>query len=394
LFALRSTLQFLCALVATALLLVESRGATFVVDSRKIPGLTAKSTIVTNTIRLSGPIEEGDAEKLRTILNRLKAESPPEAGRPLATIELSSSGGDVYEGLKLGYLFREYTVTTLVRSKDLCLSSCALAFLGGTSRRLEPQSVPGRSIEIGGQVGFHSFYLNTGSAQIEPGRDPREGMVKGFSMARGGASALMRYAATMGVDAGFVARLLARSPEEWEYIDTDQQFVALQACPIGLGLPRLSPQAFAANICNHSTGWIGAASPSQARQLSPRDARRHMLEQVQGNIEAFSGKGPLVTQLKAVLAVRDDLLVEGVYNDLRTAGIALPELLGSFFEVSGYSSGPYQIDCHVTFSRDNPSKFSVSLQTPEGLVKPFQSPPANCPALFLYDRDDVLNPGR
>ena len=198
----------------------------------------------------------------------------------------------------------------------------------------------------------------------------------------------------MGIDTAFIARLLGRSTEQWEYVDTYQEFVTLQICPIGLDSPRLSPPAFATNICNHSTGWFSVAAPSQARQFSPREAKRHMLEQVQENIEMYSVKGPLVAQLKAVLAVRDDQLVEAVYNDLRSAGIVLPELLGSFFEVAGYASNVYQIQCHVAFSRDNPSKFEVSLQTSEGLVKPFVSPPANCPALFLYDRDDVLNPRR
>ena len=61
-----------------------------------------------------------------------------------------------------------------------------------------------------------------------------------------------------------------------------------------------------------------------------------MLEQVQQNIESFSMKGPLVSQLRAVLATRDDQLIDGVYNDLRSAGIPLPESLGTLFMVTGY----------------------------------------------------------
>lgn len=383
---LSGSLLGLCAL--------SGQGAQLSVDSKTIPGLTAKSSIVSHTIRLSGPIEEGDADKLRVILARLKTTSPPAPDRPLATIELSSAGGDVYEGFKIGYLLREYSVASVVRAKDLCLSACALAFLGGTGSRSGPAFVPSRSIEIGGQVGFHNFALNTNSDQIPQAKGGREGLVVGFGMARGGASALVRYASTMGIDMSFIARLLGRSTEQWEYIDNAQTFMTLQVCPIGLERPRPPPTTIAANICNNATAGFSPASPSQARQFTPREGKRHMLEQVQQNIEAFSMKGPLVAQLRAVLATRDDQLIDAVYNDLRSAGIPLPESLGAFFMVTGYSAGAYSLECHVSFSRDNPDRFDVVLEGPEGAVKPFQSPPPACPGLFLYDKDDMLNPRR
>ena len=213
-------------------------------------------------------------------------------------------------------------------------------------------------------------------------------------MARGGASALVRYATTMGLDMSFIARLLGRSTEQWEYVDSAQAFMTLQVCPVGLKRSPPPPATIAANICNNETAGFSPASPLQARQFTPRESKRHMLEQVQQNIESFSMKGPLVAQLKAVLATRDDQLIDAVYNDLRSAGIPLPESLGSFFMVTGYVVGAYSVECHVSFSRDNPDRFDVVLQGPEGTVKPFQSPPPACPGLFLYDKDDVLNPRR
>ncbi len=377
-----------------SLCVVSGQGATLNVDSKTIPGLTAKSSMVSHTIRLSGPIEQGDADRLRVVLARLKAGSPSLPDRPLATIEFSSSGGDLYEGLKIGYLLREYSVASVVRAKDLCLSACALAFLGGTGSRAGPAFVPSRSIEIGGQVGFHNFILNANSDQLPAAKSGPEGMAVGFSVARGGAAALVRYASTMGIDTLFVAQLLGRPTEQWEYIDTAQMFMTLRVCPIGLGRIRESPAATATNICNNATAGINPASPSQARQLSPREGRRHLLEHVQQNIETFSVKGPLVVQLRAVLATRDEQLVDAVYNDLRSAGIPLPELFGAFFTVSGYVAGEYSVECHVTFSRDSPDRFNVVLHGPDGALKPFQSPPPTCPGVFVYDKDDVLNPRR
>lgn len=376
------------------LCVVSGHGATLSVDSKTIPGLTAKSPIVSHTIRLSGPIEEGDADKLRAVLVRLSKASPAAPDRPFATIELSSAGGDLYEGLKLGYLLREYRVASVVRAKDLCLSACALAFLGGTATRAGPAFVPSRSIEIGGQVGFHNVSVNTNSDQIPPAKGGREGVAIGFSMARGGASALVRYASIMGIDTLFVATMLGRSAEQWEYVATARTFISLRACPIGLARLRESPLVMATNICNNATAGISPASPSQARQLTPREGRRQLLEQVQQNIESFSMKGPLVVQLRAVLATRDDQLLDSVYKDLRGAGIPLPEMFGSFFTVSGYSVGDTSLECHVSFSQDKPDQFDVVLHGPEGGLKPFQSPPPACPGLFLYDKDDMLNPTR
>jgi hypothetical protein len=281
-----------------------------------------------------------------------------------------------------------------VRAKDLCLSACALAFLGGTGSRSGPAFVPSRSIEIGGQVGFHNVVLNAGSDQLPPAKAGREGLAAGFSVARGGAAALVSYASTMGIDISFVARLLGRSNEEWEYIDAAKTFITLRTCPIGLRPIRESPAVMATNICNNATAGISPASSLQARQLTPREGKRHMLEQVQQNIESFSVKGPLLVQLRAVLAARDDQLVDAVYNDLRSAGIPLLESLGTFFTVSGYLAAEYSLECHVSFSRDNPDRFDVVLHGSEGTFKLFQSPPSACPGVFLYDKDDVLNPRR
>src|ERR1700733_12503181 len=61
-------------------------------------------------IRFSGAIEEGDAERLRAILTRMRQGYAPARGTPFAEIEFSSGGGDVYEGLKIGYLLREFDV--------------------------------------------------------------------------------------------------------------------------------------------------------------------------------------------------------------------------------------------------------------------------------------------
>jgi hypothetical protein len=100
------------------------------------------------------------------------------------------------------------------------------------------------------------------------------------------------------------------------------------------------------------------------------------------------------SQVTAVLASPDEALVESVYAGLRSAGLPLPEVQGTNFEVTGFSLGGMPLECHVSVSRDNPAKFDVALMAPDGLMKPFRLPPAACPMLFLFDGEDVINPRR
>jgi hypothetical protein len=353
--------------------------------------------MVAHTVRLTGLIEPGDADRLRKMLEGLRASKTPQPapGSPLATIELSSKGGDLHEGLKLGYLFREFGVATMVRAADLCLSACALAFLGGTQGHMPSQAAtPSRSLEIGGQVGFHNFSLTSPADLSATSKDAREGVVRGFNVARGGSAALVHYAAQMGIDMAFVARMIGQPVDVWEYVETDEAFVTLRVCPVGLEKRPANPAAIAANICNHATGGLVSVSPLQARPLSPREARRRLLERVRDVAEAASAKGPLASQLAAVLASRDDALVESVYVGLRSAGVPLPEILGTSYEVTGYSLGAFPVECHVSFARSDPAKYDVALASPDGLLKPIQTAPAACPALFLFDREETLNPRR
>jgi len=385
---------FRAVLVLLAAVAARGHAATLSLESTSIPGLTPKSAMVTHKIRLTGLIESGDSDKLRKMVEKLRATAPPPAGAPLATIELSSKGGDLYEGLKLGYLFREFDIATVVRREDLCLSACALAFLGGTQNHARQQAAASRSLEIGGQVGFHNFYLTSPGELSASSKDAREGVVTGFTVARGGAAALVRYAVQMGIDPAFVARMMGQAPEAWEYIETAETFASLKVCPVGLTRRPTNPAAIAATICNNATGGLGQATAMQARPMSAREMRRHLLDQVRNTSEANIGKGLLTAQLGAVLAARDDSLLETVYAGLRSAGVPLPEVMSSNYEVTGYDFSGVPLECHVSFARDNPARFDVALATSSGLMKSFQSPPESCPELFLFEGSEILNPRR
>ncbi|MBV8394251.1 MAG: hypothetical protein JOY81_13805 [Alphaproteobacteria bacterium] len=384
------------ALALTWLVTTGPHAATLSSIDRSIPGMGGLPIAAEHVLRLTGFIAEGDAERMRAVLSALKRGA---LDAPLATVELSSPGGDLAEGVKLGYLFREFDVATRVRRGDTCISSCALAFVGGTTSHAGSHagaaSAPGCTIDHGGHVAFHNFYLNPESravtASLPLPDDGSTGRLRGFSEARGGAAMIVRYAADMGLDAGFVARILGTPPEEFEYVDTVGEYRMLHVCPFNLKRPPVGMAAQAANLCNHMLP-SAQLSPIDATQMSARHARRRLLDQLRRTLAAVSEKGALAAELTALLSSRDDDLVETIYLELRTAGVPLPELFGQHFEIAGKGPDGEPVQCFVSFSLDNSDKYDVVIADRHGFSRPAIAAPAACPRLFLYDDRDVINP--
>ena len=93
--------------------------------------------------------------------------------------------------------------------------------------------------------------------------------------------------AALGIDPAFVARMMGMAPDAWEYVESSQSFLELKVCPVGLDKLSSNLAAIATNICNHAASGMGYATPQQARLLSPRDARRHLLESVRDTAQAM-----------------------------------------------------------------------------------------------------------
>ena len=93
-------------------------------------------------IRATGPIEIGDAAKLRRIASEATVDE-----RGLRRIVLESPGGNVAEAIRIGTIIRNSNFVTLVGGE--CASACAMVFYPA-----------GRYFVLldGGKLGFHSCY--------------------------------------------------------------------------------------------------------------------------------------------------------------------------------------------------------------------------------------------
>lgn len=353
-----------------------AHAATVSVESGPATGSEVRNPLQPHRLRLTGPIETGDAERIATTLRALRERTPRSGDLPLATLELTGKGGDLLEGIRIGGLLREFDVATVVRDGDVCLSACALIFLGGTASHTWPAALPSRSLEIGAQLGFHNFTLNTGALQNDARATRGDATTRAFSLARQGAALMMRYALDMGVDPDFFATLISQPPEAWTWIETVGQFVALGIAPQGPLPPPGSLAEQAANLCNHATGWLVGVRPNQVRPVASLAAR------------PIDG----ATSTQAALA---GLALRGGGKSQRSGpAAAVAPTSTAHFDVAGPASDNFQMRCQVTLSTVELDSFDVALSTSGGLLRSYVLPPAVTPGLLRYHRDDKLNPHR
>jgi hypothetical protein len=340
-------------------------------------------------LRLTGMIETGDADRLRAILTKLRKEHPK--ADPLAVMEMSSMGGSLTEGFLIGSMLREFKVMAVVRKQDFCMSSCALAFLGGNVHRKPPEEYPKEcNVEIGGKVAFHNFFLNRNGLRAETDNDPVQSRLQGFADARGGAALLIKYAGDMGLPPNFVASMMGRPVEDFQYIETISQFLMLHVCPIGLPRPQVALPAQAVNVCSNSLGSVDDIGPMQARQIKTDEIKPYLLGRVQAGMKSGKGKSALAEQIAA--AGRSPDKIDKIYDELRDAGVPLPDIVGPTFEVDKGAADNPEAVCYVSLSEADPDSYDVAMSSARGFADPPHVPPENSRRLFLFDRKAVVNP--
>ena len=140
---------------------------------------------------ISGPIATGDADKVAQIIKaRIKDQYnvDPAHGSRLC---LNSEGGSLAEGVKLSKLFNEKGIGTAIGRGHVCLSACALAFMGGTYfTESDIGDLPNRILHPLGRLGFHSPSL-----QVEAGSYDEATVTKAYDVALKSVSAVLEMAA-------------------------------------------------------------------------------------------------------------------------------------------------------------------------------------------------------
>ena len=117
-------------------------------------------------------------------------------------IRFESPGGNLVEGVELGFWLRENGYKT---EATLCASACLYAFLGGTKRT---------GVGTTPMLGIHRFYSTAGAREPDPSSITSLDM-DGTQRIMG---ALLQYAVYMGVDLRLLAYTIEAGPEEMRWL--------------------------------------------------------------------------------------------------------------------------------------------------------------------------------
>lgn len=104
-------------------------------------------------IELQGPIGPDSTRILERIFDSLPECYNEDGIRIVPKVYLASGGGRLADGFSMGNLFRKVGVSTEVAGEATCASSCAIAFLGGKWRSMDPPAT----------LIFHAPYTSSSS---------------------------------------------------------------------------------------------------------------------------------------------------------------------------------------------------------------------------------------
>tara|TARA_R110001606_G_scaffold172292_1_gene318468 strand:- start:95 stop:742 length:648 start_codon:yes stop_codon:yes gene_type:complete len=167
-------------------------------------------------IYLSGPIEEGDSDTLTAMVE----------ASGITQITLESDGGLAVEGYNLGYTIQGLRLDTFVADRTVCLSACAVAFIGGNDR------------SSSGLLGFHVAWSPSFGAYSDGMKSGQIiGIINAIYFYEMGYTAQLPYIVSQITDSEHFLLLSSEDLRFFEMIDKDYTlFKPLEAGWVGYRL--------------------------------------------------------------------------------------------------------------------------------------------------------------
>ncbi|TFF19797.1 hypothetical protein E3C22_19140 [Jiella endophytica] len=201
-------------------------------------------------IELSGVIGKGDAAKLATLVDTLCRTNDCDIQNTAAMLSLNSPGGAFTEGIAIAETMREKNVAAIVEEGHVCLSACALTWLGGSSFHATGGvgTYVDRYVEPGGRIGFHSPYISPAAIAALPEAERLDTQANGLRL---GISTLVRFLANYNVDPLVIDRIVAMGPDDVMAIETVADVVAFggELPPIPVSTLGLDRRTITRNVC-------------------------------------------------------------------------------------------------------------------------------------------------
>ena len=116
-------------------------------------------------LRMTGPVAEGDLERLQQALEQSDGSVPNAVG---LLITMDSPGGSFQAALRLADYIQTRQIATHVGAGASCLSGCALAFMAGAIPSELTKAGPRRILDRRGVLGFHAPFAGVEVDGIAP----------------------------------------------------------------------------------------------------------------------------------------------------------------------------------------------------------------------------------
>lgn len=174
---------------------------------------------IVREIHLSGLIADGDVDKATENLATCNTNQNFDVTR----FVLSSSGGSLREGIRLGRFFNSNAIGTLVAAKTSCLSSCAVAFMGGVlhadwGNKALPHTW--RTIAPDAILGFHAPFLPANLYSAIPNKSESILFDKIYSSALTTAAELLLFSTEVDWPTELMQRMLDTKSGQFVFVKT------------------------------------------------------------------------------------------------------------------------------------------------------------------------------
>jgi hypothetical protein len=167
----------------------------------------ASDSAEVNAIQLKGKIDDGDTFELQVHISKLPK-------KPTIVIYLNSPGGNLREGMRLGKFFFDNKIETVVETKTMCASACALAFLGG---RDGDTGKPHRTKASNSGLGFHSF-----TREFDAKSYTADDLKTVVQMTQTQVFVVAEYLKSIGADLDILRLMLRAQSNQMNYISNDE----------------------------------------------------------------------------------------------------------------------------------------------------------------------------
>jgi len=158
-----------------ALTIISLGDGAFAANIRVVPATAALEEKlgygeIDAVIDFSGPIEPGDADRLREVVAELKPESFVTGASGFeGVVRLNSRGGTFKEAIVITKILKAHKMQTFVAKDAECLSACAVIFMAGTYQAgFRQQEVKWRKVEWPVKLGFHRPSIQELAIDIRP----------------------------------------------------------------------------------------------------------------------------------------------------------------------------------------------------------------------------------